>query len=190
MGFNSCFKGLILWDSFYKLQCLASSSFTIYLWPEDSLVIEAETCCHLVTLNKMNIHNTSCVLTCESLLLISYWFYIFIGFLWGTFISTLQIPELCDKTGSLYSFLFSTSLVLAVSKILSIPHGIDSNMTPKSRLDHLTWGIRTNKNIRILREAAKKKSRHAFLNYHLLTLLFVTFLWIGIVNVLLHAVEF
>ena len=32
-------------------------------------VIEAETCCHLVTLNKINIHNTSCVLTCESLLL-------------------------------------------------------------------------------------------------------------------------
>jgi len=31
-------------------------------------VIEAETCCHLVTLNKINIHNTSCVLTCESLL--------------------------------------------------------------------------------------------------------------------------
>jgi hypothetical protein len=34
-----------------------------------ALVIEAETCCHLVTLNKINIHNTSCVLTCESLLL-------------------------------------------------------------------------------------------------------------------------
>jgi hypothetical protein len=32
-------------------------------------VIQAETCCHLVTLNKTNIHNTSCVLTCESLLL-------------------------------------------------------------------------------------------------------------------------
>jgi hypothetical protein len=32
-------------------------------------VIETETCCHLVTLNKINIHNTSCVLTCESLLL-------------------------------------------------------------------------------------------------------------------------
>jgi len=32
------------------------------------LVIEVETCCHLVTLNKINIHNTSCVLTCESLL--------------------------------------------------------------------------------------------------------------------------
>jgi len=37
-----------------------------YLWPEDGLVIEAETCCHLVTLNKINIRNTSCVLTCES----------------------------------------------------------------------------------------------------------------------------
>jgi len=34
------------------------------------LVIEAETCCHLVTLYKINFHNTSCVLTCESLLLI------------------------------------------------------------------------------------------------------------------------
>ena len=33
-------------------------------------MIEAETYCHLVTLNKINIHNTSCVLTCESLLLI------------------------------------------------------------------------------------------------------------------------
>ena len=32
-------------------------------------MIEAETCCHLVTLNKINIHNTSCVLTCESILL-------------------------------------------------------------------------------------------------------------------------
>jgi len=33
-------------------------------------VIEAETCGHLVTLNKINIHNTSCVVTWESLLLI------------------------------------------------------------------------------------------------------------------------
>ena len=33
-------------------------------------MIEAETCCHIVTLNKINIHNTSCVLTCKSLLLI------------------------------------------------------------------------------------------------------------------------
>ena len=32
------------------------------------LLIESETCCHLVALNKINIHNTS-VLTCESLLL-------------------------------------------------------------------------------------------------------------------------
>jgi hypothetical protein len=39
------------------------------LSPDDGLVIEAETCCHLVTLNKINIHNTSYVLTCESLLL-------------------------------------------------------------------------------------------------------------------------
>ena len=57
-------------DSFYELQCVASSSSTIYLWPDDGLVIKAETCCHLVTLNKINIRNTSCVLTCESLLLI------------------------------------------------------------------------------------------------------------------------
>jgi hypothetical protein len=35
-------------------------------------MIEAETCCHLVTLNEINIHNTSCVLTCEYLLLILY----------------------------------------------------------------------------------------------------------------------
>ena len=34
------------------------------------LVIDAETCCHHVTLNKINIYNTGCVLTCESLLLI------------------------------------------------------------------------------------------------------------------------
>ena len=54
---------------FYKLQCVASSKSIIYLWSDDGLAIEAETCCHLVTLNKINIHNTSCVLTCESLLL-------------------------------------------------------------------------------------------------------------------------
>jgi len=60
---------LSLWDSLYELQCLAFSSSVIYLWPDDGLVIEAETFCHLVTLNKINIHNTSCVLTCESLLL-------------------------------------------------------------------------------------------------------------------------
>jgi hypothetical protein len=34
-------------------------------------VIEAETCCHHVALNKINIHVASCVFTCESLLLIS-----------------------------------------------------------------------------------------------------------------------
>jgi hypothetical protein len=45
------------------------SNSIIYLWPDDGLVVEAETCCHLVTLNKINIHNTSCVFTCESLLL-------------------------------------------------------------------------------------------------------------------------
>jgi hypothetical protein len=36
-------------------------------------VIEAETCCHPVTLNKINIHNTSCVLTCESLFFTCMW---------------------------------------------------------------------------------------------------------------------
>jgi hypothetical protein len=33
------------------------------------LVIKAETCCHLITSNKVDIHNTVCGLTCESLLL-------------------------------------------------------------------------------------------------------------------------
>jgi len=42
---------------FYEIQCLASSNSVIYLWPDDGLVIEAETCCHLVTLNEINIHN-------------------------------------------------------------------------------------------------------------------------------------
>jgi hypothetical protein len=54
---------------FDELQCLASSNSIIYLWSDDGLVIDAETCCHLVTLNKINIHSTSCVLACESLLL-------------------------------------------------------------------------------------------------------------------------
>ena len=54
---------------FYELQFLASSESIIYLWPDDGLVREAETCCHLVTLNKINIHDVVCVLTCESLLL-------------------------------------------------------------------------------------------------------------------------
>jgi hypothetical protein len=48
---------------------LLPSIHIIYLWPDDGLMIEAETCCHLVTLNKINIQNTSYVLTCESLLL-------------------------------------------------------------------------------------------------------------------------
>jgi len=30
--------------------------------------LEAETCCHLVTLNKINIYNTSCVLNCSTCL--------------------------------------------------------------------------------------------------------------------------
>jgi hypothetical protein len=62
---------------FYELQCLASSSSIIYLRPDDGLVIEAETCCHLVTLNKINTYNNSCVLTCESLLLI--WMEVFVA---------------------------------------------------------------------------------------------------------------
>jgi len=41
---------------FYELQCLASSSSTIYLWPDNDPVIETETLCHLVILNKINIH--------------------------------------------------------------------------------------------------------------------------------------
>jgi hypothetical protein len=36
-----------IWDLFYELQCLAFSSSVIYLWPDDGLVIEAETFCHL-----------------------------------------------------------------------------------------------------------------------------------------------
>jgi len=71
---------------FYKLQCLASASSTIYLWPDDGLVVEAKTCCHLVTLNKINIHNTICVLTCESLLLICIYKYPFLL----AYITTLQ----------------------------------------------------------------------------------------------------
>jgi hypothetical protein len=43
----------------------------MYFWHDNGLVIEAETCCHLVNLNKINIHNIlSCVLTCKSLLFI------------------------------------------------------------------------------------------------------------------------
>jgi hypothetical protein len=60
---------LSLWDSFLWITVSSFFNNSInYLWPDDDgLVIEAETCCHLVTLNKINIHNTSCVLTCESL---------------------------------------------------------------------------------------------------------------------------
>ena len=53
---------LYLYNLFYELQCVAFSNFSS-LWPDDGLVIEAETCCHLITLNKINIYNTSCVLT-------------------------------------------------------------------------------------------------------------------------------
>jgi len=52
-----------------SLFCMVVSIPVIYLWLDDDLVIEAETYCYLVTLNKINIYNTSCVLTCESLLL-------------------------------------------------------------------------------------------------------------------------
>jgi hypothetical protein len=52
----------ILYNSFYELQCVASSNFS-FLWPDDGLVIEAETCCHLIILNKINIYNSSGVLT-------------------------------------------------------------------------------------------------------------------------------
>jgi hypothetical protein len=45
--------GLYLQAHFYELQYLASSSSIIYLWPDDGLVIETETCCHLVNLNKI-----------------------------------------------------------------------------------------------------------------------------------------
>jgi hypothetical protein len=60
---------LSLLDSFLWITVSGSSNSIIYLWPDDGLVIEAETYCYLVTLNKINIHNTSCVLTCESWLL-------------------------------------------------------------------------------------------------------------------------
>jgi hypothetical protein len=49
------------------INSIISINSIIYLCPDDGLVIEAETC-HLVTLNKINIRNTSSVLTCESLL--------------------------------------------------------------------------------------------------------------------------
>jgi hypothetical protein len=49
--------------------CMNYSVYSIvYLWPDDGRVIEAETCSHLVTLNKISILNISRVLTCESLL--------------------------------------------------------------------------------------------------------------------------
>jgi len=59
---------LSLYNLFYEWQCVASSNFS-FLWPDEGLVIEAETCCHLITLNKINIYNTSCVLTYEKLYL-------------------------------------------------------------------------------------------------------------------------
>ena len=65
---------LRLWDSFLWITVSSFHKMSvIYLRPDDGLVIEAETCCHLVTINKINIHNTGCVLTCESLLLTCIW---------------------------------------------------------------------------------------------------------------------
>ena len=55
------YMSLILSLCAYELQCVASSNFS-FLW-HDGLVIEAETCCHLITLNKINMYNASCVLT-------------------------------------------------------------------------------------------------------------------------------
>ena len=51
-----------IYNLFYELKCIASSNFS-FLWPDDGLVIEPETCCHPITLKKINIYNTSCVLT-------------------------------------------------------------------------------------------------------------------------------
>ena len=39
-------------------------------------MIEAETCCHLITLNKIDIYNTNYVLACESLLLTCIGFFV------------------------------------------------------------------------------------------------------------------
>jgi len=64
-------------------------------------VIEAETCCHTVTLNKINIHNTSCVLTCESLLLTC-------------------IRESVTKCGSAISCNFTSRYILDTSSIKSV----------------------------------------------------------------------
>jgi hypothetical protein len=89
---------LSLWDSFYELQCLASSSSAIYLWPDDGLVTEAETCRHLVTLNKINTLNTSCVLTCESLLIICW----LLSLLWYRYL----FPAMCDSATSIVPFIF------------------------------------------------------------------------------------
>jgi hypothetical protein len=64
---NCCIAGGTSLENFgyHLLQCVASSNFS-FLWLDDGLVIKAETCCHLITLNKINIYNTSCVLTYKS----------------------------------------------------------------------------------------------------------------------------
>jgi len=41
------FSHVSLYDLFYELQCVASWNF-IFLWPDDGLMVEAETC-HLIT---------------------------------------------------------------------------------------------------------------------------------------------
>jgi len=68
----------IVWNNYneislhFKPMRLIFMNYSVYpqiLLFTCNLVIGAETYCHFATLNKINIHNTSCVLTCESLLL-------------------------------------------------------------------------------------------------------------------------
>jgi hypothetical protein len=47
-----------------------NDEISLHFKPMRLILLEAETCCHLVTVSKINIHNTSCALTCETLLLI------------------------------------------------------------------------------------------------------------------------
>jgi hypothetical protein len=54
-------------------------------------VIEAETC-HLVTLNKISILNTSCALTSESLLLICIHIHVFAWYHYSKVTCTAQVP--------------------------------------------------------------------------------------------------
>jgi hypothetical protein len=64
----------------------------IYLWPDDGLLIEAETCCNFKS-NKYP--KTSCVLTCEYLLLICilvFQLFVYVQFMWQN-PNFLQNPE-------------------------------------------------------------------------------------------------